>query len=172
MRNIQILEAQPKDLNEIKGLMLQALQTDPKAFSSDYSDYANNSNEWWNNYLFGYLYKHNAKMLIAQNDNKLVGMIGVLYDTKKRRKHVASIVWFFVESNFRKEGIGKRLLTSMIEDIKMVPYIKKINLLVNAPQEKAISIYKSFGFKISGTLRQELLINDEFIDEHIMELFI
>lgn len=172
MSNIQILEAQPKDLNEIKGLMLQALQTDPKAFSSDYSDYANNSNEWWNNYLFGYLYKHNAKMLIAQNDNKLVGMIGVLYDTKKRRKHVASIVWFFVESNFRKEGIGKRLLTSMIEDIKMVPYIKKINLLVNAPQEKAISIYKSFGFKISGTLRQELLINDEFIDEHIMELFI
>lgn len=172
MRNIQILEAQPKDLNEIKGLMLQALQTDPKAFSSDYSDYANNSNEWWNNYLFGYLYKHNAKMLIAQNDNKLVGMIGVLYDKKKRRKHVASIVWFFVESNFRKEGIGKRLLTSMIEDIKMVPYIKKINLLVNAPQEKAISIYKSFGFKISGTLRQELLINDEFIDEHIMELFI
>ncbi len=172
MNDIQILEAQPKDLHEIKSLMLQALQTDPKAFSSDYSDYANNSNEWWNNYLFGYLYKHNAKMLIALINNKIVGMIGVLYDTKNRRKHVASIVWFFVDSDFRKEGIGKRLLTSMIEDIKKVPYIKKINLLVNTPQEKAINIYKSFGFKISGTLKQELLINNEFIDEHIMELFI
>ena len=172
MDKFQISEATPQDFKSIQMLMLNALQSDPTAFSSDYADYAQNSENWWQNYLYGYLTQTNAKLILAKQDGQLRGMIGLLFETKARRKHVASIVWFYVEPNSRKFGTGKELFRIAIENIKTLNYIKKIALLVNAPQQKALNIYKEFGFTIVGTLKEELLINNQFIDEFVMELYL
>lgn len=172
MESFTIAEANINDFNSVKNLMLKALQTDPTAFSSDHSDYANNSDSWWQNYLYGYLNQFYSKLFLAKQDNKVIGMVGILLDSKNRRKHVASVVWFYIDPEYRKFGLGRELLTNLIEFAKTNKAIKKLTLLVNAPQHKAIAIYKEFGFSISGTLQKELLINNEFIDEYIMELFL
>lgn len=172
MESYEILQALPEDFDGVKHLMLRGLETDPFAFSSDLSDYSSNTDYWWQNYLFGYLNSINAHMLVAKRNKKIIAMIGVLFDSKKRRKHVASIVWFYVEPSSRKNGLGKRLFNEILNYIKANSEIRKINLLVNASQGKAISIYKSFGFNITGTLKKELLINNEYVDEYLMELFI
>lgn len=172
MERFELSEATQQDSSAIKNLMLKALQTDPTAFSTDYSDYANNSAIWWQNYLFNYLVKINAKMLIAKDDDKLVAMIGVLFDSKNRRKHVASIVWFYVSPDARGAGLGNLLFSSLIKDIVSNPIIKKISLLVNTTQIEAIEIYKRYGFSVAGTLKNELLVNGEYIDEYVMEKYL
>lgn len=172
MERFEISEATQEDSSAIKSLMLSALQTDPTAFSTDYSDYASNSDFWWQNYLFNYVSKNNAKLFLAKENKQAKAMVGVLFDSKNRRKHVASIVWFYVAPDVRGNGIGNYIFNTLLKDIKSNPQIKKINLLVNAPQTKAIQIYTKYGFSIAGTLKKELLINNQFIDEYIMEMYL
>lgn len=172
MERFEISEARQQDSSAIKNLMLKALQSDPTAFSTDYSDYANNSETWWQNYLFNYVVKINAKMLLAKDGDQLTAMVGVLFDSKNRRKHVASVVWFYVAPEARGSGLGRLLFNTLMKDIETNPNIKKINLLVNTPQVKAIEIYKKFGFDIVGKLKEELLVNNKYIDEYIMEKYL
>ena len=172
MEIFTIVEANLQDFDGVKNLMLKALQTDPLAFSSDYSDYANNSNIWWQNYLYNYLMQNNAKLFVAKVNSEIKAMVGILLDPKNRRKHVGSVVWFYVEPESRAIGIGNKLFNTLIEYARSLGTIKKLTLLVNAPQQKAQEIYNKFGFKVVGTLKGELLVNNQFIDEYIMELFL
>ena len=172
MERFSIVEANLGDFDAVKSLMLTALQTDPTAFSYAYSDYANNSNMWWQNYLYGYLTQANAKLYVAQFDSKVVGMVGILLDSKNRRKHVGSIVWFYVSPDYRKYGLGQNLLKTVIDYAYSLKTIKKLTLLVNATQNKALGLYKGLGFEIVGTLKSELLVNGEYIDEYVMEKFL
>lgn len=172
MEKMEILTADPSDFEAIKALMLEALQNDPTAFSVDFDNYSRNSNEWWKNYLFGYIHNYNATMLLSRSENEVNGMIGILFDANRRRSHVASIVWFYVKSGYRHNGIGKKIFEEAMRVIKGKPEIRKITLLVNHPQEHAIKIYKDFGFKIAGTLKNELIINNEPVSEYILECFV
>lgn len=172
MNDIVIKEASPEDYSEIKELMLSALKNDPFAFSTEHSEYVNNSEMWWNNYLFPYLYKSNAKLFIAKQVKNPIGIIGIIYDSKERRKHVASLVWVYVESLYRGKGIASMLIDYALLDIKSKKTIKKVSLLVNNTQTNAINLYRKYGFVEVGQLKNELLIKDKYINEYIMELYI
>jgi len=169
--NITIQRSTHQDFHNIKQLMLIGLKNDPKAFSVNYEDYINNSDEWWNSYITPYIFSIKDKMFIAFDNNKPVGMIGVLYDYKSRRKHIATIVWFYTTEEYRGNGIGRMLLDKAIEDAQTQGMIK-ITLFVNSSQEKAQLIYEKYGFSANGRLEKELKVGDEYLDTLIMEKFI
>ncbi len=150
--------------------MLDALNESPTAFSVDLNEYKFNSDDWWNSYLAGYFYSLRDRLILAFDDKRIVGMVGVIYEYKLRRKHVANIVWMYVDGNFRGNGIAKKLINELLSDID--PTIKKISLMVNATQEYAIKLYKSLGFEIVGTMKDDLLINNEYVDTLIMEKYL
>lgn len=168
---ITIRRSSPIDFQLIKSLMLTGLKEDPKAFSVDFEDYNQNSNDWWNNYISPYIFSIKDKMLIAFEDETPVGMIGVLYDYRSRRKHIASIVWLYVLKQHRGLGIGKKLLEKAIEDAKQQD-MQKITLFVNSSQEKALNMYTKMGFKSNGKLEKELKVGQEFLDTIIMEMLL
>lgn len=169
--NIKINRANIGDFQAIKELMLTGLKEDPKAFSVDYEDYNDNSNDWWNNYINPYIFSLKDRMFIAFDNNKPVGMIGVLYDYRSRRTHVANIVWFYILNDYRGQGIGKELLQSAINNAKENNMLK-ITLFVNSQQENAIKIYNKFGFNQNGRLEKELKIGNEYIDTLIFEMIL
>lgn len=172
MNNIKIQTATFKDIKNIKELMIEALKLDPLAFSVNVEEYEDNSEDWWNSYITPYMFSAKDRMFLAYKEDKLTGMIGIVYDYKKRRKHSATIVWFYVLPEFRNQGIGRELLTKAIDNAKEDQNIIKITLLVNSQQENALKIYKEFGFKNNGKLEKELKVGDIFVDTIIMEKFL
>lgn len=167
--DIRLTFATPSDLIHIKGLMLNALKNDTQAFSVSYKDYSEKSEDWWQNYCFSFLYSIKGRMILAWDKDKAVGMVGVLYSPQERRFHVASIVWMFIEKEYRGKHIAKRLLDKLEDEIKKQKAIRKIILSVTSTQQNAIKLYEKNNFKIVGKLTQEFDINGEFIDEIVME---
>jgi ribosomal protein S18 acetylase RimI-like enzyme len=171
-KKISIKKVLPGDFEALKTFMLIALKEDPLAFSVNYEEYAFNSEEWWRSYLSAFLYGYNTAFLIARDEDKIVGMIGVMYQKGLRRNHLATIVWFYVDKAYRGKKIGKSLMDSILDEVKQQKNIVKISLMMNVPQKNALSIYEKYGFKIVGTLEKEMRIGNQFFDEYIMELLI
>lgn len=170
--NIIIRKALTDDFESIKRMMLQALETDPTAFTASQAEYMRNSDYWWNMYIDPYLRAITASMFLAEENGETVGMIGVLYSTKERSQHVSTIVWFYVAPEHRSKKIGSALINASLEDIKSRHGIKKINLTVTSNQKHAIAMYEKNGFVEGGRQKDELLINGTFYDFIIMEKFL
>lgn len=164
-----IRKAELKDYALVKNMMLVGLKEDPTAFSVSLGEYENNSEYWWMGYINPFLTNNYQEMYLSMDGEKLEGMIGITYDSKQRKKHIASFVWFYVEKSHRGNGIGKALMDKALDVLSNNNQIEKLSLLVVASQEKAIEIYKKHGFEIGGTLKKELKISSEFFDVLIME---
>jgi ribosomal protein S18 acetylase RimI-like enzyme len=164
-----IQKAELKDYSAIKNLMLEALKEDPTAFSVSFDEYEPNTEYWWMSYINPFLYGNSQEMFLNYDGGSLVGTIGVIYDSKQRKKHIGSFVWFYVQKNKRGKGIGKELIKKALEKLENNKAITKISLLVVATQKEAIEIYKKYGFEINGKLKKELKIGSEFLDVLVME---
>ncbi len=78
---------------EYKTLRLEALKSEPQAFSSVYEDEANFNDKRWKQRLSGFSDRTNNMMVFAVDGKKLVGMTGVLWGGNEKTKHIATIFW-------------------------------------------------------------------------------
>jgi RimJ/RimL family protein N-acetyltransferase len=63
-------------------------------------------------------------------------------------------------------------MKEMIKFAKDTGTLRKINLMVSVKNEKAISLYKKFGFEIEGTIKEDIFVNGQYNDGYCMGLFI
>lgn len=171
METIEYRFAEPNDFDGVKELMLQALQTDPTAFSISYEEYKDKDDYWWHGYIDPFLYKNLQEFIVAVNKGKIIGSSGLVFENKERKKHTSLLSWFYVTPEFRHSGIGTKLLEKIIELAKE-RNLSKISLMANQEQDSAINLYKRYGFAISGKLEKELNINGKFYDVILMEKFL
>lgn len=169
MNNLSITQATKTDYEKLKSIMLLALKEDPKGFSSSVEEYMKNSEFWWSSYLNAYLLGDKDIMLLAMQENKIVGMSGIVFNSQERKKHVALVSWVYTIKENRGNGIAKRLMNEIL-DIATKRGIEKLTLMVNSSQKEALNMYKKFGFKHAGTLEKDLKIDGEYLDTEIMEL--
>lgn len=169
---IEIRTATVEDSSQIQKLMLQALSSDPNAFNVDADEYMIKDEVWWKNYLASYFIPERGFMLLLINDGEIIGISAAMFHQAKRSRHNADIYWVFVNKNHRGKGYSKMLLTEVMNRIKQNPEIRKISLNVNATQEVAIKIYKQLGFTQTGYYKEELLIDDKYVDKISFEKFI
>lgn len=74
---------------------------------------------------------------------------------------------------WRSQGIGSALLEGLIGWAKSAPQIEKIGLQVLANNERAIGLYKKFGFQQEGYSPKEVKIGpNEYLDYLHMGLFV
>jgi ribosomal protein S18 acetylase RimI-like enzyme len=158
---LQIKKLPVERWEEFKELRLIALQKDPLAFGSSYEEEIKFQDDLWKNRL--------SNTLFAVYDDKPVGMVLFLIDTKLKLSHVAEIFGVYVREEFRDRKIGKQLIESLINSIRKNKSIIKIKLTVTDVQESAIKLYSSFGFKVVGRHEKELKYGDNYYDGIIME---
>ncbi len=167
---MKIRKARINDFELIKNLMLTALKSDPSAFVGEYDEYNSSSDSWWKLYLNDYLIGIHSNLFFYLNEkSEPIGMIGVTFNKRKRLSHVATIVWFYVLPEYRKNGIGKELILFLIDHLNNLSHIRKVSLTVISSQEKAIAMYKQNSFKIVGTQKKEIQFEDSFFDFITME---
>lgn len=103
-----------------------------------------------------------STVIVAERDGRILGMAG-LHRNKGRRHHSAAL-GISVDDNHRGEGIGKALLTALIDAADNWLGISRIELTVFTDNEAAIALYRKAGFEQEGTHRAYALRNGVLAD--------
>ncbi len=90
-----------------------------------------------------------------------------------RLKHLAYIGAFGIKRPHQGRGIGTKIMQALIRDLQ-ADGVRRIELRVEADNQRAISFYKKLGFKAEGTLRKYMKREQdaEYVDVHLMGLLL
>ena len=111
--------------------------------------------------------RENAIMLLAFEGEELVGMLNFDGGARTRTKHAGEFGITVRESHWGL-GIGRMMITTLIDWAKETGTIRKIDLRVRSDNERAIRLYENLGFLKEGVLSRSMLINGVFIDFLLM----
>jgi L-phenylalanine/L-methionine N-acetyltransferase len=88
-------------------------------------------------------------VLVSELDGKIVGMAWIHFLKSSRKRHSAFLGMVRIE--YQGQGIGKNLMENILDLIDNWLMLVRIELDVTVDNEKAISLYQSFGFEIEET---------------------
>jgi ribosomal protein S18 acetylase RimI-like enzyme len=88
-----------------------------------------------------------------------------------RCSHVASLLSLAVKKDRQGQGLGKQIVKEALRTLKHDGF-KRIDLMAESDNDKAIAFYKSLGFQIDGRLPLYLRRagSSSYVDELIMSL--
>ncbi|MBP1080596.1 ribosomal protein S18 acetylase RimI-like enzyme [Bacillus capparidis] len=100
----------------------------------------------------------NNLFLVAEVDERIVGFSRCEGNRLKRTSHKVEF-GICVLKEFRGYGIGKNLLKESVHWADSNG-IKKITLNVIETNNKAIMLYKKYGFEVEGILKKDKILSD------------
>jgi RimJ/RimL family protein N-acetyltransferase len=98
---------------------------------------------------------------VAWSEAAPIGIVwGQVYDQYRLRQCVGELS-LAVHPLAQSNGIGRTLMTHLIESIKQnSPQIRRIELMCNPHNTKAVALYKSLGFEKEGLLKARVISDD------------
>lgn len=112
------------------------------------------------------------EFLFYQENGVRVGLFSLIYG-KWRKHHVATIGALAILPEHQGKGVASRMMLAVFDRLKERG-IKRLELIVESDNPKAIGLYKKLGFEMEGTLRAYLKRdNDENpIDDYFMSILL
>jgi len=111
-------------------------------------------------------------LLAAEVDGFIVGLIGFENGPQRRVAHRGNL-HLSVSQPWRGIGIGTILLQSVIDWATAHPTIEKVSLSVMVTNQRAIGLYRKFGFREEGCLAREIkMAPGRYEDELLMCRFV
>ena len=105
-------------------------------------------------------------VLVAEVDGRVVGSIN-LHCGVNRLSHSAGF-GMGIHDDFQGQGIGTQLMAAMVDLAENWLNIRRIGLQVYTDNERAIALYKNFGFEIEATHRALVFRDGEYGDAYSM----
>ena len=106
-------------------------------------------------------------MLVAEVDGVVVGCVGLQASSKPRTRHTGAM-GIMVHADYQKQGIGKSLMTAILDIAFNWLKLKRVELCVFVDNEAAVALYKKMGFVIEGTKKYGAVRNGQYVDEYLM----
>ena len=157
----------PRDVTIYRRLRLRGLRNSPAAFGSSYFEESRRPLKA----LAERLKESPASWTLGAFENgKLIGVLSLVRETRKKKSHKASIFGMYVDEKMRRKGIGTKLIATAIEKAHRMRGVKQINLSAIHGNVSALRLYKGFGFKIHGTEDRSLNVAGRFYAEHFLAL--
>ncbi len=100
--------------------------------------------------------------LVAEYDKQIVGVITLSGSNRRRIMHKGEL-GISVKKQFWGKGIGTALMEECLKIAKQKGF-KKIQLEVMSNNDRAIALYKKFGFEVEGVKRKAVFVDGEYID--------
>lgn len=163
---IRVLEAD--DAGEWSRLRLEALQSDPEAFSSSAEEHQGLSLDEIKRRLGSGT--RDSFVAGAFDGGRLVGMAGFHRETGLKSRHKGRVWGVYVTAAKRGQGLGRKLLEVVLERARSIDGVEQILISVTATQVAASALYKSLGFEPFGREPRALKIGDRFIEEDSMAM--
>jgi len=165
----EVKKLDPEHWFVYKHLRLESLKNDPEAFIGIHEEKLKVSDDTWKNQFT----TDHTRILFLFEGVQAIGLAGYDINHNSKNAHVASIFGVYIMSDYRGKGLGKMLVSAVIDDIvKHHPQIIKLKLAVSSSQTAAFHIYESLGFNNIGTLKMEIKHGEEYFDEILLEKFI
>jgi len=108
----------------------------------------------------------NSTILVAENNDELIGYVLARGGNARRNRHSAYIVTGVLKQ-YRGQGIGTKLFKAL-EQWAISCDVSRLELTVVTQNVNGLSLYKKAGYDIEGTKKNSLKINGEFVDEYYM----
>lgn len=102
---------------------------------------------------------------VAKSKGTIIAHVKV-QPKKTIHEHIADITSLIVLPDYRRKGIGIKLMKFALT--KIPKKTKIITLAVDSKNKKAINLYKKMGFKKYGLLKNGSKINSKFINNYYM----
>jgi ribosomal protein S18 acetylase RimI-like enzyme len=166
--DIRLLES--SDAKSYWDLRLEALKNNPKAFSSSYEEAIKRDSPVET--VLKNLSSEGTFTFGAFNDKELIGVVTLVQESTSKLHHRANIFAMYVSSKFRGLGVGKVLISAVINHANSIETIEKINLEVTTTNDTARNLYTKMGFKTYGLEERALKIKNEYYDSEYMVLFL
>lgn len=154
-----------QDAKQFHQLRLRGLLSNPEAFASDLASEKKKKLSEIKSSLTSHF------ILGAFRDEDLVGSTAI-YDFRfVSMAHKGKIGFTYVLPEFRRFGLGKKLMESAIKQGRKM-HFEQIQLDVVVGNIPAIKLYKSLGFVKWGIEKRALKIGGKFLDEiHMVKFF-
>lgn len=111
----------------------------------------------------------NQYEFVAELDGNVVGFVG-LTQGQGRRSHTGDL-FMGVDCEYHNIGIGKTLLTKIIDLADNWLMLERVELGVLETNPGAKVLYEKFGFREEGIKKGCLKANGKFVDELMMSRF-
>ena len=108
-----------------------------------------------------------AAVLVAEEDDRIVGRLSIGRDTHPASEHVAD-VGLMVADGYRRRGIGRALMENAEAWARGVG-VRKIELHVFPHNEAALALYDQLGYRRVGVRRGHFRRADGYVDAILME---
>lgn len=159
-----------EDAEVYRGLRLQSLRLHPEAYLSSYESEKKLSivttrirlEPSENNFTLG----------AFDGEEKLVGIVTFFRESRPKIDHKANVYSVYVDSDVRKQGVGRRLMVELIARARLLPGLEILNLTVTSNNVAAKRLYESLGFICYGTEPKAMKLGDEYLDEDLMILLL
>lgn len=108
----------------------------------------------------------------ANVDSTLAGVVSFAREGRDREKlrHKGLLFRMYVGREYRRLGIGRRLIDELLNRVSTLDDIEQVNLTVIANNDKARNLYEQYGFKTFGTEHNAIKWKGKYFDEDQMAL--
>lgn len=106
---------------------------------------------------------------IDEGSGEMVGFCElVTYPQWPRHRHVGEVNLLIVRDGWEKQGVGRAMMTAMIDLADNWLNLRRLGLFVFTGNERAVRLYRSFGFEIEGTMPDFTFTEGDYMDAHMM----
>jgi putative acetyltransferase len=107
-------------------------------------------------------------LLVAERGGEIVGSCGMHpAGPSPRRRHVM-VIGISVRADVQGQGIGSALMQALCDYADRWIGLLRIELSVYCDNERAIALYRRFGFEVEGRYRGYVLRDGAFVDAFAM----
>ena len=103
-------------------------------------------------------------------DGTLSGCAGFQRETRQKRRHTGTLIGMYVVPEFRGTGAGKKLLLSLIDEVRQLHGMEQLNLSVTHSNASARQLYLHAGFVPFGLEKNGIKVDDVYYDKEYMVL--
>lgn len=107
-------------------------------------------------------------VLVAEADGQVVGNAGLHKTGSSPRRAHSMLLGIVVRRDWQGKGVGSALMHALVELADNWLPVIRIELTVFTDNERAIALYRKFGFEIEGTHKGYALRDGRYVDTYSM----
>ena len=158
---VQIRKAKRSDLEAIRKIYNEAILTTTATFDTEPKS-ADERLQWFQSH------DERHPILVAVVDGKVVGWASLTRWSDRTAYDDTAETSFYVKSEFRGRGIGRKLKEAIIEEARRLRFHTLIARVAEGSQE-SVHLNGSAGFVLVGTLKEVGRKFGKLLDVHIMQ---
>jgi len=104
----------------------------------------------------------------AFEQDRLVGVVALVREEQTKEHHKASVFGMYVDARMRRKGIGRALMTIVLQVARELRGLRQVRLSVVESNRAALRLYESLRFKVYGREEAALLVSGRFFTELLL----